>query len=195
MKRINMSLLALLLAIGAPIGAMNESRKETRQKKIDRIIYAIQDIDAKIEKKFQEPLFVQKWAPIPFLGFVGALTGVMLQICFDQNSKTINFRYGVGFGIAVGAAGGYVIAEQTNNRIEQDNKKERDRLMAKLVTIYQNDCTMKRARMNPEFADICIPVYNILEKYTSPSLDAFEIDNGYWHNVFDGRNRASNQKK
>jgi hypothetical protein len=206
MKRINMSLLALLLAIGAPIGAM-ENNTATMQKN---------------DKWYHNVLGVF---------FIGASAVIGNKICGEKHG-TIGALLGASLGSA-GVIYGLEYLETPTQALDKrridevltpdksyiitDNRpdttpdwdwsgrinmlQETDVLMAKdlrkprnaqektkalgeaaeiLNDIYWLSCSWRTAQLDQKQADYCTKLYDVLTKYGCPFPDEFKKADAVW---------------
>jgi hypothetical protein len=189
MKRINMSLLALLLAAGALIGAMenNTTQKPDWQQKIDWLQKADVAIAERLQKtrKLQKTSRAQKWIPVSLLGIGGVGVGLFLAAYFSQDSQYIGWSYLVfpAVGSVIGAGTGYAANEKLDQYLATENKKTFDEVIVMLNKTYVTECYMQPARFNPKQVDYCIKLYDVLSKYEPrSSLDEFKQPNEFWRN-------------
>jgi hypothetical protein len=181
MKRINMSLLALLLATGAPIGAMDANKETINQKPMtidwQYLINKLQEVDVGIAERLQKPSKKESLMYIGLLGTAGITAGFLLGQgigCSLPLSSVI--------GSVIGGGIGYTVNEKLDQYNAIQQTKKIDAAVVNLHNAYLKRCTMRLAQINPVQTDFCIKLYDVLKKYDSHPASQFKEVDAFWRN-------------
>jgi hypothetical protein len=185
MKRINMSLLALLLAAGAPIGAMDANKETINQKPMtidwQHLTNKLQKADVEIAEMLQKPSKKESLMYAGLFGIAGGIAGFLLKLHFGQKVGC-SYLCTSAVGGSIGAGIGYAINEGLDQYVTTQKTKGLDQIVANLKRAYLSGCPRRSAQINPMQTDHCIKLYDVLKKYDSHSASQFKEVDAFWRN-------------